>query len=172
MGSRLRENDFDHLGTERLGRTAGIDAILVAARSEEVPPALKHQLEIGGKLVIPIGGEDVQQLLCITRSEGKLRWVSRLARFRKDKPGKNGKPGTQKGPILWAGPVLASERLWVAGSNRELVALDAASPGREDKANDELSPAALATRVVLADCARTLVQSGTWVGATLTQAPA
>ena len=31
----------------------------------------------------------------------------------------------QKGPILWAGPVLASERLWVASSNRELVALDA-----------------------------------------------
>ena len=38
--------------------------------------------------------------------------------------------------------------------------------------DDELSPAALATRVVLADCARALVQSGTWVGATLTQAPA
>lgn len=33
--------------------------------------------------------------------------------------------------------------------------------------DDELSPAALATRVVLADCARSLVQSGTWVGATL-----
>ena len=33
--------------------------------------------------------------------------------------------------------------------------------------DDELSPAALAARVVLADCARTLVQSGAWVGATL-----
>jgi outer membrane protein assembly factor BamB len=65
------------------------------------------------------------EVLCITRGEGKLRWVSRLARFKKDKPGKNGKPGVQKGPILWAGPVLASERLWVASSNRELVALDA-----------------------------------------------
>ncbi len=34
--------------------------------------------------------------------------------------------------------------------------------------DDELSPAALATRVVLADCARQLVQGGAWVGAALT----
>lgn len=33
--------------------------------------------------------------------------------------------------------------------------------------DDELSPAALATRVVLVDCARALVRSGQWVGARL-----
>ncbi|MCJ0765912.1 LysR family transcriptional regulator [Variovorax terrae] len=33
--------------------------------------------------------------------------------------------------------------------------------------DDELSPAGLATRVVLADCARALVRSGRWVGARL-----
>ena len=33
--------------------------------------------------------------------------------------------------------------------------------------DDELSPAALATRVVLADCARALVRSGAWVGVRL-----
>ncbi|WP_120965086.1 LysR substrate-binding domain-containing protein [Comamonas sp. lk] len=33
--------------------------------------------------------------------------------------------------------------------------------------DDELSPAALAARVVLVDCARQLVKSGAWVGATL-----
>jgi LysR family tcuABC transcriptional regulator len=33
--------------------------------------------------------------------------------------------------------------------------------------DDELSPAALAARVVLADCAREAVQSGRWVGARL-----
>lgn len=71
--------------------------------------------------VVTVDGE----VLCITRTEGKLRWVSRLGRFRVDKKGKNGKPGKQKGAIQWAGPVLASERLWVAGSSRELVALDA-----------------------------------------------
>ena len=34
--------------------------------------------------------------------------------------------------------------------------------------DDELSPAGLATRVVLTDCVRTLVAQGQWVGATLT----
>ncbi|MEK9950596.1 MAG: LysR substrate-binding domain-containing protein [Curvibacter sp.] len=36
--------------------------------------------------------------------------------------------------------------------------------------DDELSPAALATRVVLADCARELVRTGRWIGATLIDA--
>ena len=63
--------------------------------------------------VVTVEGE----VLCITRTEGKLRWVSRLDGFRNMKK--------KKDPIQWAGPVLASERLWVAGSNRELVALDA-----------------------------------------------
>ena len=63
--------------------------------------------------VVTVEGE----VLCITRTEGKLRWVSRLDGFRSMKK--------KKDPIQWAGPVLASERLWVAGSNRELVALDA-----------------------------------------------
>lgn len=36
--------------------------------------------------------------------------------------------------------------------------------------DDELSPAALATRVVLADCARELVRSGRWVGTELLDA--
>ena len=34
--------------------------------------------------------------------------------------------------------------------------------------DDELSPAALAARVVLADCTREAVRSGRWVGARLT----
>ena len=37
--------------------------------------------------------------------------------------------------------------------------------------DDELSPAALATRVVLADCARALVRSGAWEGTRLIDAP-
>lgn len=47
---------------------APFDAILVAARGADVPEALKRQLRIGGRLVIPVGGEDVQQLRCIERS--------------------------------------------------------------------------------------------------------
>ncbi|GGD85855.1 protein-L-isoaspartate O-methyltransferase [Tsuneonella deserti] len=54
---------------------APFDAILVAARSETVPDALRQQLKVGGRLIIPVGGEDVQQLRCIVRS-GEHRWDS------------------------------------------------------------------------------------------------
>jgi outer membrane protein assembly factor BamB len=56
------------------------------------------------------------EVLCITRSEGKVRWVLRLDQYRNVKKKKNA--------ILWAGPVLAGERLWIAGSNRTLIAVD------------------------------------------------
>lgn len=62
-------------GRDGLPDQAPFDAILVAARSEEVPQALKQQLEIGGKLIIPVGGEDVQQLRCVTRT-ARERWES------------------------------------------------------------------------------------------------
>lgn len=51
------------------------DAILVAARGAEVPQALKEQLAVDGSLIIPVGGEDVQQLRCITRT-GANSWES------------------------------------------------------------------------------------------------
>jgi len=62
-------------GLEGLPEHAPFDAILVAARGEEVPRALKEQLEIGGKLIMPVGGEDVQQLRCVTRT-GQASWDS------------------------------------------------------------------------------------------------
>jgi protein-L-isoaspartate(D-aspartate) O-methyltransferase len=62
-------------GLAGLPGQAPFDAILVAARGEEIPQALKDQLEIGGRLVIPVGGEDVQQLRCLTRT-GSDQWTS------------------------------------------------------------------------------------------------
>jgi protein-L-isoaspartate(D-aspartate) O-methyltransferase len=47
---------------------APFNAILVAAGAPAVPDALKTQLAMGGRLVIPIGGEDEQRLLQITRT--------------------------------------------------------------------------------------------------------
>ena len=55
-------------GLAGLPAEAPFDAILVAARGDEVPEALKRQLRIGGRLVMPVGGEDVQQLRCIERA--------------------------------------------------------------------------------------------------------
>ncbi|WPZ03734.1 protein-L-isoaspartate(D-aspartate) O-methyltransferase [Blastomonas marina] len=69
-------------GMDGLPEQAPFDAILVAARSTEVPTALKDQLAIGGRLVIPVGEEAVQSLQCIHRlAEGE--WESRdLGRVR------------------------------------------------------------------------------------------
>lgn len=62
-------------GMDGLPEEAPFDAVLVAARGIEVPEALKRQLATGGRLVIPIGDEAVQQLRCIVRT-GQETWQS------------------------------------------------------------------------------------------------
>ncbi|HWA90221.1 MAG TPA: PQQ-binding-like beta-propeller repeat protein [Rhizomicrobium sp.] len=49
-----------------------------------------------------------QQVLCLTRKEGRVKWMHQLARF-EDMENKSG-------PIVWAGPVLVSDRLIVVSS--------------------------------------------------------
>lgn len=75
---RLRKLGYDnvsiHTGDGTLGwpAAAPYDAILVAAGGPEVPPALKQQLAIGGRLIIPVGdAERYQHLLRITRVAGE-----------------------------------------------------------------------------------------------------
>ena len=46
---------------------APFDRILVTAAVEDIPAALVEQLEPGGRIVIPIGGKDVQQLTVIEK---------------------------------------------------------------------------------------------------------
>ena len=56
-------------GTKGWPEAAPFDAILVAAGGPEVPQALKEQLVIGGRLLIPVGEEERRQtLLKITRA--------------------------------------------------------------------------------------------------------
>lgn len=62
-------------GSGGLPGEAPFDAILVAARTSHVPEPLKHQLAIGGRLVIPVGGEEMQVLCRITRT-GADAWTS------------------------------------------------------------------------------------------------
>ena len=55
-------------GSKGWPEAAPFDAILVSAGGPEVPPALKEQLAIGGRLVIPVGRKSRRQrLLKITR---------------------------------------------------------------------------------------------------------
>ena len=49
------------------------DAIITTAGAPDIPQALKDQLEVGGRLVIPVGGQGVQILKRVTRlSEEKF----------------------------------------------------------------------------------------------------
>ncbi len=52
---------------------APYDKILVAAAPELIPPSLLNQLKAGGKMVIPAGIEDAQQLILVEKDDdGRL----------------------------------------------------------------------------------------------------
>ena len=61
-------------GTRGWLEHAPFDRILVTAAAEDAPPALIEQLEPGGRMVIPIGGQEIQQLSVIDKLEsGEIR---------------------------------------------------------------------------------------------------
>ena len=70
---RFRNLGYDNIdlrvgdGTKGWPEILPFDAILVAAGGPEAPRALKEQLAIGGRLVVPVGQERRQSLLKITR---------------------------------------------------------------------------------------------------------
>ena len=77
------------------------------------------ELNIAGISTPWVAGEwvfvvtDEVKLLCVARATGKVRWVSQLQRYRKNK--------SKNGPVSWTGPVLAGERLILASSEGEMV---------------------------------------------------
>jgi protein-L-isoaspartate(D-aspartate) O-methyltransferase len=54
-------------GTIGWSRYAPYDAILVAAGGPEIPRPLVEQLAEGGRMLIPVGGRDMQHLVLVTR---------------------------------------------------------------------------------------------------------
>ena len=79
-----------HVAGEELGwpAEAPYDAILVSAGAPEVPPSLVDQLALGGRLVIPVGTRDLQELTRVVRTAegpaatrlGPCRFVPLLGR--------------------------------------------------------------------------------------------
>ena len=59
---------------------------------------------------------DQAKLLCVSRENGHVRWLTQLPQFVKAK--------AKKGEIDYSGPVLAGGRLVVTGSNGALVFVD------------------------------------------------
>lgn len=72
-------------------------------------------IDLGGVQMPWVAGDYVYvvtndaQLVCLTRREGRVRWVQPLPRFEDEED--------QEDPIQWFGPVLAGDRLVLAGSH-------------------------------------------------------
>jgi len=79
------------------------------------------EAEVGGVEMPWVGGDFIfvvtndAQVVALTRRDGRIRWVQPLQRFED--------PKDQTGPIAWSGPVLAGDRLIVAGSQGEAISL-------------------------------------------------
>lgn len=54
-------------GYEGLPGEAPFDKILITAAPEKIPPKLKEQLRVGGRMVLPLGGRDRQQMTVVKR---------------------------------------------------------------------------------------------------------
>lgn len=57
------------------------DGILAAAAPEDVPPSLLEQLADGGRMVLPIGGEEQKLILIIRRGDHFTRKTLEAAKF-------------------------------------------------------------------------------------------
>jgi len=69
-------------GTRGVPQFAPYDAIIVSAAASELPPQLIDQLAAGGRMIIPIGGDDSQQLQFICKENGEIKTRMReLCRF-------------------------------------------------------------------------------------------
>lgn len=62
---------------------------------------------VAGNYVYVISSE--MQLICLSRASGRIRWVTQLRQFEDEED--------REDRILWAGPILVSDRLIVAGSH-------------------------------------------------------
>jgi outer membrane protein assembly factor BamB len=60
--------------------------------------------------------DDHAELLAIQRNTGKVRWLTKLKRYRNEKK--------RKDPLFWVGPVLAGNKLWIANSRGEVSTVD------------------------------------------------
>jgi len=58
-------------GTQGFPKAAPYDAIVVSAAAADMPPALITQLGEGGRMIIPVGSEDSQQLRLVRMENGQ-----------------------------------------------------------------------------------------------------
>lgn len=115
------------------GRMAAYE-LVTGQRLWELPLAGISTPVVAGEWIFTL--TDDARLLAIARATGRVRWVTQLTRWEN--------PKKRTGPIFWTGPVLASNRLWIASSEGEVQSVDvatgSATPFTELKAAVSLPP--------------------------------
>ncbi|MCS6986458.1 MAG: PQQ-like beta-propeller repeat protein [Sphingomonadaceae bacterium] len=129
----------------RTGRTTALGALSAIVASPVIDRGRVYAIGHGGRMVAidlasgqrvwernfagvstpAVAGEFLfvltteNELLALTRRDGKIRWVTRLPRWRK--------PKSRQGAIHWAGPVLAGGRLVLVSSRGRMALVDPAT---------------------------------------------
>ena len=68
---------------------------------------------VAGEVIFAVTTDN--DLVCLTARDGRVRWVRALPRWADEK--------RKRDPITWSGPVLAGDRLILAGSNEEALSV-------------------------------------------------
>ena len=80
-----------------------------------------------------------QQLFCVGRADGRIRWMTQLARFEN--------VAKSRDPIYWTGPLLGGGHLYLAGSTERLTAIN---PQTGEVLGQQNLPAAVSVGLVAA----------------------
>lgn len=100
------------LAISHSGRMAAVDR-RIGARLWEKDIGGTQMPWVAGDYVFVISND--AELVALTRKEGFIRWITRLPRFEDEED--------REDPIFWSGPVLAGDRLIVAGSHGEAISV-------------------------------------------------
>jgi outer membrane protein assembly factor BamB len=94
------------------GRIAAID-LRSGDRAWEQEFGSTHSPWVAGDYLYVLSNDN--ELVCLTRNEGKIRWVRSLPSYQNEKK--------KKDPMTWAGPVLGSDRLIVLSSAGDAISI-------------------------------------------------
>jgi outer membrane protein assembly factor BamB len=117
------------------GRMAAID-LRTGDRAWEQDFGSTHSPWVAGDYVFVLSNDN--ELICLTRNEGKIRWVRQLPSYQNARK--------KKDPMIWAGPILGSDRLIVLSSDGE--ALSVSPYTGEPLGREEMSAGGYMTPVI------------------------
>jgi outer membrane protein assembly factor BamB len=94
------------------GRLAAID-LRTGERIWEREVAGAEEPWVAGDFIFLVTTQ--AEVVCLSRADGRIRWVTQLQQFEDEK--------RKEDPVLWSGPVLASDRLVLASNHGQAVSV-------------------------------------------------